>query len=189
VDKGGVAASKFAPGGTFATVTRLSSVPSPEVPFARAALEKDIFVTEPPWPAANSIVAGWLELTGGEGRSGVYSCRARFDVTGNPYVRFPSNVVVTYTKTNGAILQVLKFASGGTSWDDIALPGPDITVGILNDVESGTSGVSHFDMYSRISTKRTASGGYIDLPNVRTDGTICIAGSNAVPGCSNSAWP
>ncbi|MEO8378870.1 MAG: hypothetical protein ABI779_04320 [Acidobacteriota bacterium] len=162
-------------------VTHLSEVPSPDQPFATTDdLIPEIFADH---PYTDSLIAGYFELAGGTASTEAFGCGARFD--GNSgYVAFPSKVNVLYTVPNGAMLQVLK--AGSDQWEDIVLNGRMVTIGVKNDLPD--SNMSHFDMYAVLSKKRV-NGGFVDLPEIHTDGRRCISPAGGLPGCSQSQWP
>ncbi len=176
------------PAGSFAAspeftniVTRLSEVPSPEKPFAtKEDLISEIFADG---PVANGIIAGFFELAGGAGTTEAFACGARF-AGQTAFKAFPSIVEVVYSMPEGAILQVRK--AGSAKWDSISLSGPVVKIAVRNDIPD--SNMSHFDMYTMLSTKRS-NGGFVDLPEISTDGARCISPAGGIPGCSNSAWP
>lgn len=162
-------------------VTRLSTLPSEEKPFAaKEDLVPEIFAAS---PLPESIVAGFFELAGGVGTTEPFTCPARFEGT-SEYLAFPSKVDVLYAMPQGAKLQARR--AGSNSWDDIALSGPLVRIAVKNDIPDAL--MSHFDMLAALSMKRKG-GGFINLPDIHTDGTNCIAAAAGVPGCSNSQWP
>lgn len=163
-------------------VTKLSEIPAPEQPFAtKEDLVPEIFADA---PVAHNIIAGYFELDGGTATTDVFACGAKFDGQ-KDFKAFPLKVDVLYTMSKGAVLQVRK--AGNTNWEDIPLNGPFARISVRNDLPD--SNMSHFDMLSMLSTKRDARGGFVDLPEIHTDGTRCISPAGGLPGCTNSAWP
>jgi hypothetical protein len=163
-------------------VTRLSEIPAPEKPFAtKEDLVPEIFAEG---PVAHNIIAGYFELNGGTATTDAFACGAKFDGQ-KEFKAFPLKVDVVYTMNDGAVLQVLK--AGSSKWEEIPLNGPLTKIAVRNDLPD--SNMSHFDMLAMLSTKRDAQGGFVDLPEIKTDGTRCISPAGGLPGCTNSAWP
>lgn len=172
----------FTPSQEFTSiVTKLSEVPSPEQPFAtKEDLVPEVFADS---PVANNIVAGFFELAGGAGTTEAFACGARF-AGQSVFKPFPSTVEVLYTLPDGVVLQVRK--AGSAQWESISLEGPLVKIAVRNDIPD--SNMSHFDMYAMLSTKRS-NGGFVDLPEIDTDGSRCISPAGGIPGCANSVWP
>jgi hypothetical protein len=185
----------FSPNANFTNfVTHLRDVPHTSKPFDKKEdLIDAVFDLEP--TANEKDVAGWFELTGGEGDAQSYADKGHFE--GDPTERdFVEVAKVTYAVAEDGKLQV--FIAGDTQWRDIAIPAGNFAISVDNDAATPMC-MSHFDTYARLHKKKTATEPDIELPNVivpnpvncsgtSTD-TTSTMGVDSVPGCSNSAWP
>lgn len=164
--------------GTFTSiVTKLSDAHSTAFDKAKLHAEATGAVT------ANSLISwGHFDLHGGDASATAFKCLAKFEPgTGQPFIKFPNKVTVTYKLPGGAFLRVID--SSGKQYD-LPLPGPKVLIEVDNDMSTATS---HFQEYAKLSTDNPT------LPKIILDEEDTCKGpiieSGGVPGCSNTLWP
>ncbi|HEX3068742.1 MAG TPA: hypothetical protein VHX14_09195 [Thermoanaerobaculia bacterium] len=168
--------------GSSPTVTNLSGVPLPtpvKDTFDAGNIEKDVF--DP--PKKSTLIGGFFALNGGDGRVTSFKCTAHWDNDLKTTRSFARLVSVTFKLLPGSRLQANK---DGAGWKDLVtlttLPGP-----LTFSVDNNLGGMSHFDNYALLSTKRV-NGLKVKLPDVNRDDPTCKEKGD-VPGCSDTQWP
>jgi len=126
---------------------------------------------------ANTPVASWFSLNGGEAKPQPFICKGSFP--SQPPRRFNKWVTLILSTREKAELQIK--TSKNAQWESIRLEARRVFFRVSNDPDDPTK--PHFHLFGKLNDPPIAN-----FPEV-TPEQYCTEGVGTVPGCSNSTWP